>query len=297
MVPTYRRPEQLRICLESLARLDYPRDCFEIVVVNDDVEGSPAELISKFDDRITVLLLTQNHRGPAAARNRGAEKAKGQFLAFTDDDCTPSPDWLTALAQRMAVSPDSLVGGRTINSLVDNPYSTSSQELIDYLRGYFGSSARPGLFFTTNNACVSAQRFRSIGGFDPSFPFSAEDREFSDRWRHEGNQLIYAPEAIVYHAHQSTLWTFCVQHFKYGRGAPHFRKVGLDQSRERVSVNPATFYLTMLRHPFAPETTSRPWLIAALLALSQVAYGIGVLWEKCLNRSALGGPARRCQDP
>ena len=266
------------------------------MVVNDDAERSAAEMISKFDDRITVLLLNQDHQGPAAARNKGAEKATGQFLAFTDDDCTPSPDWLSALAKRMSASPDSLLGGRTINALIDNPYSTSSQELIDYIREYFASSAMPGLFFTTNNVCVSAQRFRNIGGFDPSFPFSAEDREFSDRWRHQGNQLIYAPEAIVYHAHETTLWTFCLQHFKYGRGAPHFRRVGLDRSREQVSVNPARFYLNMLRRPFAPGRTTRPWLIAALLTLSQLAYGLGVLWEKCLNRNESGRPTSPSQD-
>jgi len=100
IVPTYERAGQLSVCLHALACQSYPRDHFEVLVVNDGSEAPPEAVVDCFRDKIDVTLLTQPHAGPAAARNNGAERARGEFLAFTDDDCRPAPNWLKALAGR-----------------------------------------------------------------------------------------------------------------------------------------------------------------------------------------------------
>ena len=282
IIPTYCRPKQLGVCLESVARLEYPRDAFEVLVIDDGSQMPPEDVIRAFRDKINVTLLTQKHGGPAAARNTGAARAKGKFLAFTDDDCAPSPGWLQALEKRLATFPDCLIGGHTVNALVDNPYSTASQMLLDYLHTYFNADYGAGSFFASNNICVPANRFRAIGAFDSSFAFSCEDREFCDRWLHRGYRLIYAPEAVVYHAHSLTLLTFWRQHFNYGRGAPHFRWMRYQRSREQIRVDPVTFYFNLLRHPFSHAPSGRALLTSMLLAVSQLAYISGALlsyWE------------------
>jgi len=92
IVPTYNRPAQLANCLEGLACLEYPRDCFEVIVVNDG--GSSVEdTVTAFHGKLMVKVLDQAKAAPAAARNKGASEARGQFLAFIDDDCTPTPKW------------------------------------------------------------------------------------------------------------------------------------------------------------------------------------------------------------
>src|SRR5262245_37328532 len=91
VVPTYQRPDQLTMCLQSLTFLDYPRSNFEVIVVDDGSEMPPETVVAAFHDRLDVTLLTQPHAGPAQARNTGAAHAKGAFLVFTDDDCTPAP--------------------------------------------------------------------------------------------------------------------------------------------------------------------------------------------------------------
>src|SRR5438552_18931735 len=98
IVPTYKRPAQLAACLQAIARLDYPRDGFEVIVVNDGSQAPPQALIASFKDRLDMTLLKQAHAGPGAARNTVAAKARGKSIAFTDDDCLPGPDWLRSVA-------------------------------------------------------------------------------------------------------------------------------------------------------------------------------------------------------
>src|SRR5688572_17617375 len=102
IIPTRNRSGHLAACLKSLARLDYPCDRFEVIVVDDGSETPVDGVVAAIRERIDVSLATQAHAGPATARNRGAAGAKGEFLAFTDDDCAPASDWLQRLAARFA---------------------------------------------------------------------------------------------------------------------------------------------------------------------------------------------------
>ena len=80
--------------------------------------------------------------------------------------------------------------------------------------------------------------FRALGGFDMTFPLPAsDDREFCERWLHRGNQMTYAPEAVVHHSHELALWFF-KHYFKYGRGALQFHGVRARAGRERLRVDP-----------------------------------------------------------
>ena len=92
VIPTYKRPEQLAVCLQACTRLDYPHDRFEIIIVDD---GSPVPVEVPKNDRsnlVSITCLRQLNSGPASARNMGAKHARGDILAFTDDDCIPTPD-------------------------------------------------------------------------------------------------------------------------------------------------------------------------------------------------------------
>jgi GT2 family glycosyltransferase len=287
IVPTYARPAQLAACLQSLARLDYPRDRFEVVVVDDGSPTPPAEVIAAFSGHMDVTLLAQAHAGPAAGRNAGAAQAQGEYLAFTDDDCAPAADWLHALAARLAPAPGCAVGGRTINALPDNPYSTASQLLIDYLYSYYNAEPDRACFLTSNNLALPAALFRAGGGFDAGFPrAAAEDREFCDRWLRRGQRMAYAPEALVYHAHRLTLRAFWRQHFNYGRGAFHFHQVRARRGQERLRMEPRQFYLNLVRHSFSQAQGGRALLLALLLIMSQAANAAGFFREGATRRAA-----------
>ncbi|MEM6403065.1 MAG: glycosyltransferase [Cyanobacteria bacterium P01_D01_bin.116] len=281
IIPTYNRPERLKECLQSITLLDYPRDRFEVVVVDDGSKISLEPVVEPFKNQLHITLLKQINQGPATARNTGAKQAKGKFIAFTDDDCKPAPDWLNKLAARFIKEPESMIGGKTLNALPDNLYSTTSQILIDYLYNYYNLGSKQSNFFASNNFALPSHRFHHLGGFDTSFPLAAgEDREFCDRWLQYGNKMLYAPEVRIYHAHKLTLSSYWRQHFFYGRGAFCFHQVRAKLAHTEIKVEPISFYLNLLKYPLTQSTTQPKLLLSTLLFVSQLAGVAGFFWER-----------------
>ncbi|MGH9944940.1 MAG: glycosyltransferase [Pyrinomonadaceae bacterium] len=295
IIPTHRRPRQLAACLEALARQDYPRDRFEVVVV-DDGGHTPRGVVEPFAARLNLNFFAQTRTGPGLARNAGAGRAAGEFLVFTDDDCAPAPDWLRRLEARLAAEPERMIGGRTLNALPGNVCSTASQTLIDYLYGYYNSDPRAAAFFASNNIALSARLFRELGGFIPEFHLAAgEDRDLCSRWRTRGHEMTYAPEAVLGHAHPLTLGKFWQQHFNYGRGAYRFHLARARRGEGRIRVEPLSFYVNLLLHPFRTRNGSLPVALAhaALLFLSQAANAAGFFYERsCLDGVVVHSPTR-----
>jgi GT2 family glycosyltransferase len=284
VIPTYARPHRLAACLACVAELQFPRDNYEVIVVDD---GSPEPLdsvVGPFRGAMRVSLLRQRNAGPAAARNAGAAQAAGEWLAFSDDDCEPDRRWLEVLADQMRRTPDALVGGRIVNRLPHNPFAAASQAITDCT--YDRIERRGGeTLFASCNLAVSAAQFRKLGGFDTSFPLAAgEDYDFCHRWRLARHPLVYAPEAIVNHRHDLTLVKFLRQHFAYGRGLLQFRRRASGGVVESVRQRRLANYIELLRWPLTRGKGLRAWRQSALIGLSQLATAAGVLRE-----AAFGG--------
>ncbi len=280
IIPTYNRPERLASCLQAIALLDYPRDHFQVIIVDDGSKTPLNEVVALLQDKINLKLLRQKNAGPAAARNKGAEVATGEFLAFTDDDCQPTPNWLAQLAVGLANNPEAMIGGKTINALDNNPFSTASQKLIDYLYEYYNPAKGKNAFFASNNIAMPAANFKALNGFDVSFPLAAaEDREFCDRWN-QVYPMLYVPDAQVNHYHKLSLASFWKQHFGYGRGAFCFHKLQSQRVAKNIEVEPLSFYFNLLSYPFSQASRQPKLLISGLFLISQVANVAGFFWER-----------------
>ncbi len=276
VVPTRDRHPQLTACLEAIAEIEYPRSRFEVIVVDDGSEEPIESVVDGFRERVGIKNHRQLGSGPAAARNAGASLARGRYIVFTDDDCLPAPDWLGQLAARLRSAPDSVVGGRTVNTLAENPYSTASQLLISYLYGYFNPDPDSARFLVSCNLAVPAEKFHSLGGFDTAYTLAAaEDRDFCDRLLLDGHTLRYASDAIVHHGHYLNPASFWRQHFGYGRGARQLRRLHDQRSSDGIRVEPVRFYVGMFLSPFRRRGTKKPLFVSALLFLSQVANAAG----------------------
>lgn len=281
VVPTFRRPGPLGRCLQSLAQLDYPRDRLEVIVVDDGGQDLSATGLSDLLPGVPVRLVIQPvNSGPATARNRGAREASGALLAFTDDDCRPHPAWLLDLATAVEEQPTALVGGRVDNALSHNPFAVASQDLVNYLIGYFPEARSLRPFFTSNNMACRRDDFLRLGGFDETFRFSAgEDRDLSERWAAEIGPLRHLAGAVVDHHHELTLGRFVRQHHYYGRGAVHLARRRHRRGQERPRPEPLAFYGGMLAAPIRRHGWRRGSRVAGLTALSQVASMTGMVAE------------------
>lgn len=253
--------------------------------MSDGADNRIEPVAGPFHSRLDLTLLTQPRSGPATARNLGAARSRGRFLAFTDDDCRPDPGWLVNLTAALETAPGDLVGGRTVNTLRPNLCSSASQLLIDYLYRYYNSDPVQARFLTSNNLALAAANFRSLGGFDTSFPLAAgEDRDLCDRWLTCGGRIRYVPQAVVHHAHHLTLSGFWRQHFRYGRGAFHFHQARDRRGQGPIRVEPLGFYTDLIRFPLAHKVRGRSLALAALVALSQAANAAGFFWERSRPR-------------
>jgi GT2 family glycosyltransferase len=265
IIPTYRRPAPLVRCLEAMARSVLDRAGYEVIVVDDDGSAALEEAVAPLRGRMAVRLLRQENAGPAAARNTGAAVARGRFLAFTDDDCIPAPDWLDALTGPLRADPRSLVGGRVRNPLQANPYSSASQAILDLVYAHYNADPLRARFFASNNMALPAESFRALGGFTPSFRTS-EDRDLCDRWLGAGFPMVYAPDAVVDHVRALTMGAFWRQHLGYGRGAYRFNRAHAQRSASDSTLE-SSFYIATLRRLPGVLKGLPPGRAAALVGL------------------------------
>lgn len=292
VVPTRDRPRQLARCLEALRRLEPPEGGWELVIV-DDGSLPPVELNLA---PLTGVVLRRAGDGPARARNAGASQARGQYLAFLDDDCEPDPHWLRALAERIDPALPTCQGGAIQNALTRNFCSSASQLLVDYLYRAFDSTSEQ--FFCSNNLCVPTEQFHLLGGFDSSFPLpAAEDRDFCIRWREAGYALQFVPEAVMLHSHPMNLRGYWRQHYRYGRGAYQFHLLRSERAGERLQIEPFRFYWNLIRFPFGRLPVLRAAVVSFLLLVAQAANAIGFFRERARTPVQQTGETGNLQPP
>lgn len=279
VVPTWNRPAELAGCVEALAALEFPRDRYEVVVVDDGGTSDLDAALQGAAGRVAMTLLTQPNRGPGAARNAGAAKARGRWLAFTDDDCRPRAGWLHGLAQSLAGQPDVLAGGRTFNLLRANAYSAASQRVADAAYAYFNRDRSHGQLLASNNMGVGRVEFLAAGGFDESFRIASEDRDFCDRWSWGGGRIVWTEGAEVDHRHALTLSGFLRQHYGYGRGAARYHRMRRARGSGRLWQQ-LSFQWRWRELLLRPALDSpNPAAALALLACWQVANTAGFVRE------------------
>lgn len=287
VVTTWNRPAQLAVCLASLARLDYPRQRYEVIVVDDGGRQPLDGVVAAVAGTLNARLVRQANAGPASGRNHGARIARGEYLAFTDDDCEPEPQWLSAIDERLHRAPDAAVGGRTVNGLTGNRYSIGSQVIVDVVYAWYNGDPDRARFFATNNLAIPRRPYLDLGGLDERMRIASEDREFCRRWLHVGGTMAYEPHAVVVHRHPLSLGGFLKQHFAYGRGAAHFRRGGRRLGGDPGLPAQLSFYLGLMpRYLRAARRQGMPPSTALLLfGLWQGANTAGYLREVLTNTS------------
>lgn len=220
IIPSRNRPDQVVRCLDALAAQAIEPRSFEVIVVDDGSEPRLEIDPARWANVFPLVVIHQRNTGPAGARNRGVAEARGEFLAFTDDDCLPRPTWLAELVAGLRENPEALIGGSTVNGIDDNSFSETSQLIVDMVYGHFNRDPANAYFFASNNFACRRDRFLASGGFDTEFPgAAAEDREFCDRWRLQGRPLLWRTSAVIEHRHRQSLRSFSRLHFRYGQGA------------------------------------------------------------------------------
>ena len=236
VVPTFNRPKELRNCLGALASQTYPKSRFQVIVV-DDGGTSNLEIVSEpLEKKLDLCILKQANAGPGAARNKGVERARGDLVAFTDDDCIVDAHWLESLANHHWRHPEALLGGSSSAPADCNRYSQAAQLILDSAYRFHNSEPLKAQFFASNNMAVPVRPFKELCGFDTSFNVASEDRDLCRRWRLRGWPLHSVPEAGVLHVKKLDLTGYVRQYFRYGQGAWRFHNQATNGEKPAGSV-------------------------------------------------------------
>jgi len=203
VIPTYNRLPILAKCLRALEqqRLETqtPIQGYEIVVVDDgSTDGTLEWLAAHAAEFPHVLTHSQDHQGPAAARNLGVHQAKGDTVIFIDSDLVVTENFLQSHAEALVKGQENLGSdrlftyGAVINTCnFDNP-TAEPYKITDYSAAYFA----------TGNVAIARHWLLEAGLFDTGFQlYGWEDLELGVRLKQLGLKLIKCPQAVGYHWH------------------------------------------------------------------------------------------------
>lgn len=220
VIPTYNRINLLMNCLTSFENLNYPREFFEVIVVDDGSTDRSYENLKEITEQFTykVRVIHQSNGGPARARNNGIRNARGEFIAFTDDDCEVDRNWLRKIIKGFTSEDIAGVGGMVISKNDD----TLSQ-YMDYYRILQPPSEGDGVkYLVTANACYRRKVLLEVDGFSEEIKNpGGEDPDLSYKIKTLGHRLVYNLHAKVYHNHKQDLKSFYRTFYNYGRGVAY----------------------------------------------------------------------------
>jgi len=268
VVPTYRRPDLLFRCLEALALQQFDKKEYEVIVVSDGPDESAQQIVNKFSySRLRLSFFsTEIKNGPASARNLGWKLAKGQLIAFTDDDCIPAKTWLKNIWEAYCGEDEIVFTGKVRVPISKNP--------TDYELNI--ANLETAEFVTANCVCTK-QALIKTGGFD---------KRFAAAWREDSdlhfklllhNIPIKQISAEVVHPVRKAPWGISIKEQKKGMyNALLYKKYPL-LYRQRIKPAPSwNYYLMTLGFLIA--------VIGLIVQLKLLASAGALIWFTLLIR-------------
>ena len=210
-VCTYNGSRTLPACLEGISALRYPD--YEVVVVSDGSSDASAQIARSFEG---VRVIETPNRGLAAARNTAMELARGEIVAYVDDDAVPDPDWLTHLAATFAAGDYAAVGGPN----VPPPGASRVAQCVANAPGgptHVLISDREAEHIPGCNMAVRKRDLRRIGGFDPQFHVAGDDVDMCWRLLDSGRLIGFSFGAVVHHHRRASIRGYLRQQRGYGK--------------------------------------------------------------------------------
>jgi glycosyltransferase involved in cell wall biosynthesis len=207
VVCTYNRADLLQNCLRSLVEQTWEASRYEVLVVNNNSTDCTQHLIDKFCIQYPNFRgVIELEQGISAARNRGWQKARGQYIAYIDDDAEAMPDWLSEIDTFIQQHPHIQVFGGFCESF-------SSVKIPEWFPGYgsvdLGSQDRPvdveSEWLLATNSIFKKEVFHQWGGFDKRLGMIGnkvgygEETQFFLLMQRHGIPVFYAHKVKIRH--------------------------------------------------------------------------------------------------
>jgi GT2 family glycosyltransferase len=213
-IPVKDRRERMMRCLDAVLALDYPS--YDVLVLDNQSSDGTAEACRERAKDSPVPIRVEVLDGTVGRlRNRAAELATGELLAFTDSDCMPTPGWLTGAVKPFQRPEIGLVQGRTLPEPGMPPRGWTATIEVTAWSGRFESC----------NLVVRREAFAQADGFDEVVGHFWEDTAAGLSMLRDGWQAEFAPDAVVHHdvTYPGFRW-FLERGQRYGNAAAVVRR-------------------------------------------------------------------------
>jgi len=249
IIPTHKRTTLLKQCLDSVFSSTYQKKEYEVIVIQDGECKATEKILKQYKKQHSNLqyFLNSPPKGPATARNTGIEKAAGEIIGFTDDDCLLSADWIEKMVAAHQEHPEATVIGGITSPQKNTLPELISQYLSDTAICVDNQKSDEFIFFPTCNVSLKKEIFTTFK-FDPQFPFpGGEDLDFFWRVFKNKNNFIWNKNIKILHCRQNNLIKFIKQSYHYGRGNFLVQFIHLDHpSLKDLKTTPLPFVLNTL---------------------------------------------------
>jgi len=192
IIPALNEERMIGRCLESLAQLDFARERFEVIVVDNGSTDRTLEIAESFQDRLQVRVLQKKGVRISGLRNFGARESRGAVLAFLDADCLAPRDWLQRI-ETLAPANDAGVLGAHYLLPEDSTWVGRT-----WHRYHEAEKSGEVSHVPAGDLIMRRQDFLRVGGFDESIQTN-EDYELCERVRAAGMKVRAFPQIGVVH--------------------------------------------------------------------------------------------------
>ena len=194
-------------CLSSLSRIDYPKSCYEVIIVdNGSLDGSVGYVKKNFP-WVKIFALDGNY-GYTGGNNRGVDVAKGDLMVFLNNDTVVDKQWLRELVNVMLLDDKIAICGSKVVSMDKPDHVQYAGGFLNLLGGtlfhpFHGQKSNRDFYLVGSihgaSFLMRKMIFKMIGGFDEDFFMYSDENDLCLRAWIYGYRVAYAPRSVVYH--------------------------------------------------------------------------------------------------
>ncbi len=237
IICTFNGGDKILIPLNSLLKQNYPLERIQVIIVDDGSESLVKISNSQYSSLSIEIKRNSINKGLGFSRHLAVLKSKGDFVAFTDDDCSPGPNWIKDIVDSFNEFPDaSALGGKIIASELSNVWELYTEQakmsifnhiakdnkttLKNYFKRFFSQKKFRFYHGQSLTSCMglnSSYRGDVIRSLRPN-PFLRRgvDLELNLRLIKKNHKIVYVDKMIVKHPHRKTFLSFAKHNFVYG---------------------------------------------------------------------------------
>jgi len=220
IVPVYNRKNEVEELLQSAENLDFPRDEFEFLFVDDGSIDNLGDFLQSYNSKtgLNYRYIFQKNSGPAGARNNGMSNTKSDYFLFLDSDCLLPSQWLKEIEKAIdEFGYDAFGGPDTFHKSFSPVLKAVNYSMTSFIGtgGIRGGEKSVERFYPRSfNMGISKKVYDTIGGM--RLRYYGEDTDFSARIYDSGFKVGLIQKAFVYHKRRTSLPLFFKQISRIG---------------------------------------------------------------------------------